>query len=93
MADENQAEETERYYKKALNIQRKLVKENPYAYEPDLANFAYNYGLFLKNVKQDNATARVHFDEAIALWEHYPRFEARLNFAIDARNGCSDFYG
>jgi tetratricopeptide (TPR) repeat protein len=45
--------ESEKMYMEALEIRRRLAKDNPQAYEPDLAATLYDLGILYYNMNQE----------------------------------------
>ena len=67
----NRLKEAEAYYQEALEIYRKLAKENPEAYEEEVADTSFNSAVLYFNQGQ-NGKSKLNFENAFALYEKYP---------------------
>ncbi len=66
LSDTNRIDEAERYYQEALEIWRRLAKENPAAFEPDLAGTCNNLGNLLSDTNRMDEAER-YYQEALEI--------------------------
>ena len=64
--------EAEPLYREALDIRRKLAEAYPDAFNPVLANTCFNLGVFELQSRNNPATAKKYFEEALSLYERIP---------------------
>ena len=64
--------EAETLYREALDIRRKLAEAYPDAFNPVLANTCFNLGVFELQSRNNPATAKKYFEEALSLYERIP---------------------
>ena len=83
--ESNRHTKAEQYHKEALEIRRRLAKENPAAFEPDLATACYNLGLF-EIQRKNYGAAKQYFEEALSLYEKFPYL---AKYAQDCRDALA----
>lgn len=71
LKNQHRPEEAERLYREALEIRRRLAKEDPDAFLPEKSDTAFNLAILMYNVKRDLSASRMLFDEAL---EGYSQF-------------------